>query len=102
MALSDTSDDRYLYPSTLLLWDVLTEYSTIALAKPPSIRVACPSKIILFNHIIKNRLVYNDVLEKRRCRIIYYLIRRILLFYQVLDNFDYFVGISLIELSTGQ
>ena len=33
---------------------------------------------------------------------IYYLIRRILLFYQVLDNFDYFVGISLIELSTGQ
>lgn len=32
----------------------------------------------------------------------YYIIRRILLFYQVLDNFDYFVGISLIELSTGQ
>ena len=28
-----------------------------------------------------------------RNKIIYYLIRRILLFYQVLDNFDYFVGI---------
>ena len=33
---------------------------------------------------------------------LYYLIRRILLFYQVFDNFDYFVGISLIDLSTGQ
>ena len=32
----------------------------------------------------------------------YYVIRRILLFYQVLDNFDNFVGISLIDLSTGQ
>ena len=37
------------------------------------------------------------------CNIIYYyLIRRLLLFYQVLDNLDYFVGISLIDLSTGQ
>ena len=32
----------------------------------------------------------------------YYLIYRILLFNQVLDNFDYFVGISLIDMATGQ
>ena len=31
-----------------------------------------------------------------------YQIRRILLFYQVLNYLDYFVGISLIDLSTGQ
>ena len=42
-----------------------------------------------------SRLILSKIL-------LYYLIRRILLFYQVLDNFDYFVGISLIELSTGQ
>ena len=42
------------------------------------------------------------IVVQRRSHNIYYLIRRILLFYQVLDNIDYFVGISLKDLSTGQ